>query len=69
MIWVTADTHFWHDRAMIFFNRPYHNVKQMNYAMIRNWNRVVHDNDIIYHLGDFCVDQDYRAREICEQLN
>jgi calcineurin-like phosphoesterase family protein len=69
MLWITADTHFWHEKGMIFFNRPYHNVKQMNLAMIRNWNRVVRKDDTIFHLGDFCVDTDSRARDIMKQLN
>lgn len=26
----------------------------MNETMIANWNRVVHSDDIVFHLGDFC---------------
>lgn len=67
--WVTSDNHFWHDKIMAFCNRPFHNVRTMNDVMIRNWNNVVSDDDIIYHLGDFCVDQDYRSRAIMKQLS
>ena len=25
----------------------------MNWKLIENWNKVVHPNDLVYHLGDF----------------
>jgi len=68
MIYITADTHFQHQNIIRFCERPFRTVKQMDSTMIRNWNRVVHDNDTIYHLGDFCLAPDYVARSIMKQL-
>ena len=48
----TADTHFGSQRALELSKRPYETVNDMDRAMIRNWNKVVHPNDIVYHLGD-----------------
>ena len=35
-------------------NRAALRVKEMNKAIIANWNRVVKKEDVVYHLGDFC---------------
>jgi calcineurin-like phosphoesterase family protein len=68
MIWVTADNHFGHDNILSYCNRPFRSVAQMNEAMIRNWNRVVKYEDIIYHLGDFSFGLDVSARKIMKRL-
>lgn len=57
-IYVISDTHFNHanilkftdDKGKIF--RPFSSVDEMNETMVENWNAVVRDQDIIYHLGD-----------------
>lgn len=51
-IWVVSDTHFGHANILKYCDRPFASVAEMNEAMIDNWNSVVKDNDIVYHLGD-----------------
>lgn len=51
----TSDTHFNHANIIRFCNRPFKDVEQMNETLIANWNRVVGTNDIVFHLGDFCL--------------
>lgn len=51
-IWVISDTHFGHDNIIKYCNRPFANSFVMNEEMRENWNRVVKDGDIVYHLGD-----------------
>ena len=49
-----SDLHFGHKNIIDFDNRPYTSVKEMEDALITNWNYVVTSKDTVYHLGDFC---------------
>ena len=51
-IWVTSDTHFNHNNIIKYCDRPFADADEMNEALIENWNSVVKDGDIVYHLGD-----------------
>ncbi len=52
-IWFTSDTHFGHARTLELSKRPFNSVLDMDWSMVANWNKIVGDNDIVYHLGDF----------------
>jgi calcineurin-like phosphoesterase family protein len=52
-IFFTSDTHFNQVRTLELSKRPFDNVEQMDDQLIRNWNKVVNDDSIIFHLGDF----------------
>lgn len=62
-IWFTSDTHFGSQRTLELSKRPFKTVAEMNDTLIKNWNDVVDEFDIVYHLGDF---GDYR---FIEKLN
>lgn len=57
-IFVISDTHFGHVNILSFTNadgsrvREFDSVDEMNERMVENWNAVVNDQDIVYHLGD-----------------
>lgn len=51
-IWVISDTHFNHTNIIGYCDRPFINSKEMDEKMVENWNSVVKDGDIVYHLGD-----------------
>lgn len=51
-IWVISDTHFGHRNIIDYCDRPFKDIQQMNYAIRDNWNSVVKEEDIVYHLGD-----------------
>lgn len=53
MLYFISDTHFNHTNIIRYCKRPFTDINEMNEAMIANWNNVVQDDDIVYHLGDF----------------
>ena len=54
-VFFTSDTHFGHENVIKYCGRPYESTKQMDDAIISNWNAVVGKDDIVWHLGDFCL--------------
>lgn len=52
-IFFTSDMHFQHDNIIKFCDRPFASVEEMNETLIKNWNSVVGENDIVFNLGDF----------------
>ncbi len=51
-IWVISDTHFGHSNIIRYCGRPFNDAKEMDEKLVENWNSVVKDEDIVYHLGD-----------------
>ena len=51
-IFITSDTHFHHANIIKYCNRPFKDTFQMDECMIENWNKVVKQEDKVYHLGD-----------------
>jgi calcineurin-like phosphoesterase family protein len=49
--------------------REFDNIEEMNQRIIDNWNRVVNNNDKVYHLGDVAFANFTRIKEIFDQLN
>jgi calcineurin-like phosphoesterase family protein len=68
-IFLTSDTHFGHENIIKYCKRPFANAKQMDDALIANWNEVVGPEDVVWHLGDFALCDDWRKREILCSLN
>ena len=68
-LFFTSDTHFGHANTINYCHRPFNNVDEMDEALIANWNSVVSNDDIIYHLGDFAWRNKKKAREIVSRLN
>lgn len=53
-LYFTADSHAGHKNIINYCNRPFTSVEEMDKALVNNWNSVVTNNDIVFHLGDFC---------------
>lgn len=51
--WALSDTHFAHKNIMLYEQRPFRDVAEMEEVIIKNWNSVVKMNDVAFHLGDF----------------
>lgn len=44
-------------------------LTQHDNMLIEAWNKIVHKNDIVWHLGDFCLQDRNIAAEVCNRLN
>lgn len=51
-VFFTSDLHLGHARLVELHRRQFHNVADMNFQIIENWNKVVGDGDLVYVLGD-----------------
>jgi calcineurin-like phosphoesterase family protein len=52
--WVLADTHFGHDKMTEYCGRP----DNFESIILQNINDTVSDDDVLIHLGDFCIYKD-----------
>lgn len=64
-----SDWHYNHENVLHFDHRPFKTVEEMNNELIRRWNSVVSNGDIVYILGDmfWCVPK--IAAPVLKQLN
>jgi calcineurin-like phosphoesterase family protein len=69
-IFITSDNHFFHKNILQYCQRPFKDVLEMNQTMIDNWNSVVTKDDLVFHLGDFCLCcNNQQLRELRDSLN
>lgn len=68
-LFFTSDTHWGHKNIIGFCNRPYESVEEMNEKLIENWNSVVPEDGIVFHLGDFAFGGTPLWKSVCERLN
>ena len=67
-VFVTADHHFGDGDILLYEERPFASVQEMDEEMIRRWNAAVGDGDLVWHLGDFCAGGPERARRLLAGL-
>ena len=51
-VFMISDTHFGDERILRYENRTFSSVEEMDKAIIENWNQVVGEEDMVFHLGD-----------------
>lgn len=68
-IFIISDTHFFHKNIIKYCNRPFKTYQEMNEFMIKKWNEKVSKEDMVIHLGDFCLYGKHKVKEIRDQLN
>lgn len=69
MIYFISDTHFHHSNIIKYCNRPFKDINEMNETIISNRNSSITKDDIVYHLGDFCLSNDDEIKSIFNRLN
>lgn len=67
--WFTSDTHFGHKNVIRHCNRPFLTIEEHDKILIYNWNCKVNKNDVVWHMGDFCISGPNYVEKILEQLN
>ncbi len=68
-LFFTADPHINHDNIRKFCNRPFKTVDEMNEAIVKNWNKVVPDDGIVFLIGDVGFGDSGELRKILNRLN
>lgn len=69
MVYFIADTHFYHISIIPYCQRPFLSVDDMNEKLIKNWNKVVTNEDTVYFLGDFGFSSAPKLKDITSRLN
>lgn len=69
MRFFTSDTHFGHKNIIKYSNRPFADYEEMDRAIVDNWNHIVGDTDVVYHLGDLALGPSERWDSIMKSLN
>jgi len=54
-IYVSSDFHLGHQREFVWKDRGYSSVQEHDDGVIKNVNETVRPNDILFFLGDFCL--------------
>lgn len=67
-IWFISDTHFCHNQEFIYSVRGFQSVEDMNRAIVERWNKLVHQDDIVYHLGDIILNDIDTGIDLVKQL-
>jgi len=71
-IYVISDTHFFHYNIIKYCGRPFTDEYEMNEYIISQWNSLITNDDVVFHLGDFSTGLKCRygeLREVFSRLN
>ena len=68
-VFVIADLHLFHENIIKYENRPFTNVDDMNKSLIKNWNKVVSNDDKVFVLGDVTFGNKEQTAEIIKSLH
>lgn len=65
---VTSDTWFGRLSILEIANRKFEDLNEMNNKFIKNWNSVVKQGDLVFHLGNFAWDP-LTCKNVLKKLN
>lgn len=68
MIYFISDTHFNHTNIIEYCNRPFNSTEQMNETILNNWNNIINNDDMVYHLGDLALSRQELIIDIVSKL-
>jgi calcineurin-like phosphoesterase family protein len=73
-VYVTSDFHLGHKQTFIYESRGHSSVDEHDNFVIDETNKVVRSTDILFHLGDFCLNtslpkfEEYLSRINCHNI-
>lgn len=68
-LFFTSDFHISHANIIKFDGRPFTGINEMNDTLIKNWNAVVGEDDIVFYLGDLSWAKNSYTKWFVDQLN
>lgn len=68
-IFFTSDWHIGHANSIVFDERPFKDLEHMHEVLINNYNAIVPENGICYHLGDVGMASVAVLSEVLDRLN
>ena len=68
-IFYISDAHVSHKNILKFDNRPFKTIEENDETIMRNWNSVVTNDDLVVSLGDMHWGKDDEVYEYVKQLN
>lgn len=64
----TSDTHFCHNQDFMYKPRGYSSIEEHDEKLVERWNETIGLHDIVYHLGDFCLNDVQKAISYIQRL-
>lgn len=64
-IFITSDTHFCHANIMKYTSRP----ENWEDIVIQNWNKIISNDDLVIHMGDFLFGGMDNVKKYLKKLN
>lgn len=68
-IFITSDTHFGHNKDFLWSPRSFSSIEEHDEEVIKKWNSVVGEDDIVIHLGDVMLGDNEHGIECLKKLN
>lgn len=68
-IFITSDLHFGHQRDFLWRPRGFNDIEEHDKEVVKRWNEVVNENDIVYVLGDLVMNDNQHGIDCLRQLN
>lgn len=65
----TSDFHIGHSKSIEFDNRPFRDLDHMHQVLVNNYNAIVPEDGICYHLGDVGMGDFDSIKKVLDQLN
>lgn len=68
-VFFTSDTHFNHTNILSYCYRPFETIEEHDETLISNWNSVVPEDGVVFHLGDFGFKNVCYLKDVFARLN